>query len=195
MPAASLDQPFRAHPLLSTNQTSDLDRNFREMERLSKRPYSLSKVIRELAKQPLALSGFEAEVNQELKALTGDRQVLGTMLPMQALCRRDLTTSGMPSVQTSVGEDIIPFLRYRSVVGRLGGTMLNDLTGGPWRLPRATGTGGVTWQTETANVSNSEATFDQVTLTPSRISSNSIVSKQLVAQSQPDIEQFFNRRA
>jgi HK97 family phage major capsid protein len=30
----------------------------------------------------------------------------------------------------------------------------------------------------------------QVTLTPSRVSSNSIVSKQLVAQSQPDILQF-----
>ena len=157
MPAAYVDQPFRAHPLLSTNQTSDLDRNFREMEKRCRQPYSLSKVIRELGKQPPALSGFEMEVNQELKALTGDRQVLGTMLPMQALCRRDLTTSASPAVQTSVAEDIFPFLRYRSVCGRLGATMLNDLTGGPWRLPRATGTGGATWQTETALVSNSEA--------------------------------------
>jgi HK97 family phage major capsid protein len=160
------------------------------MERLSKRPYSLAKVIRELGQQPPALTGFEAEVNQELKALTRERQVMGTMLPMQALCRRDLTTSASPAMQTSVTEDVIPFLRYRSVCGRLGVTMLNDLTGGPWRLPHATGTGGANWQLESANVSNSEATFDHVTLTPSRISSNSIVSKQLVAQSQPDIEQF-----
>jgi predicted phage gp36 major capsid-like protein len=93
-------------------------------------------------------------------------------------------------VQTSVSEEVIPFLRYKSATGRLGATLLTDLVGGPWRLPRATGTGGAAWQTETGTATTNEASFDQVTLTPSRISSNSIVSKQLVAQSQPDIEQF-----
>jgi HK97 family phage major capsid protein len=101
------------------------------------------------------------------------------------------TKGGLPQViQTSVGEDVIPFLRYKSVAGRLGATLLTDLTGGPWRLPRATGTGGASWQNETAAVANNEVTFDAVTLTPSRISSNSIASKQLVAQAQPAIEEF-----
>lgn len=67
--------------------------------------------------------------------------------------------------------------------------LLTDLTGGPWRLPRATGTGGASWQNETAAAATNEATFDAVTLTPSRVSSNSIVSKQPVAQSQPAIEE------
>jgi len=110
---------------------------------------------------------------------------------MEAPSRRDLTLAGYPqAVQTSVGDGVIPFLRYKSVTGRLGATLLTYLVGGPWRLPRATGTGGATWQAETAAATTNEANFDQVTLTPSRISSNSIVSKQLVAQSQPDIEQF-----
>jgi HK97 family phage major capsid protein len=61
---------------------------------------------------------------------------------------------------------------------------------GPWRLPRATGIGGASWLAETGVATTNQASFDQVTLTPSRISSNSIVSKQLVAQSQPDIEEF-----
>ena len=75
------------------------------------------------------------------------------------------TKGGLPQViQTSVGEDVIPFLRYKSVAGRLGATLLTDLTGGPWRLPRATGTGGASWQNETAAVANNEVTFDAVTL-------------------------------
>ncbi|MBV8176247.1 MAG: hypothetical protein JO151_17020 [Verrucomicrobia bacterium] len=41
-----------------------------------------------------------------------------------------------------------------------------------------------------AALSLHEATFDAVTLTSSRVSSNSVVSKQLVAQSQPGIEEF-----
>jgi len=186
-----LDEPFAAHPLLPTNQTTDFSRNFADLEKKCKRPYSLAKVIRELAKQPQALSGFERECHEELASLNFDRQVMGRFIPTEVLSRRDLSTGGLPQViQTSVGEDVIPFLRYKSVTGRLGATLLTDLVGGPWKLPRATGTGGATWQTETAPTTNNEAAFDAVTLTPSRISSNSILSKQLVAQSQPAIEEF-----
>jgi HK97 family phage major capsid protein len=57
-------------------------------------------------------------------------------------------------------------------------------------LPRATGTGGAASEVETGTAANSEASFDAVTLTASRISSCSIISKQLVIQSQPAIEEF-----
>jgi hypothetical protein len=188
---STLDDTFAPYPLLPTNQLSDFSRNFRQLEKTAKRPYSLSKVVRELAKQPPSLSGFEMEVHQELASLNRDRQVMGRFIPMEVLSRRDLSVGGLPQVvQTSVGEDVIPFLRFKSVTGRLGATLLTDLVGGPWRLPRATGTGGATWQTETGNATNNEASFDAVTLTPSRISSNSIVSKQLVIQAQPAIEEF-----
>jgi Phage capsid family len=131
------------------------------------------------------------EVHQELKSLNRDRQVLGRFIPIEVLSRRDLSTGGLPQVvQTSVGEDVLPFLRFKAVTGRLGVTLLNDLVGGPWKLPRATGTSGANWLNETATATTNEATFDAVTLTPSRINSNSIVSKQLVVQSQPAIEEF-----
>lgn len=110
---------------------------------------------------------------------------------MAALSRRDLTVPGVTTVQTSVSDESpIQFLRYKSATGGLGATLLTDLTGGPWRLPRATATGGATWQGETATAPTAEAAFDAITLAPSRISANSIISKQLVAQSQPAIEQF-----
>lgn len=105
--------------------------------------------------------------------------------------RRDLTVGSYPlAVQTSEEDEIIPFLRYETVTGRLGATLLTDLVHGPWQLPRATGTGGASWLAETGTAATNEAALDQVTPTPNRISANSIVSKQLVAQAQPDIERF-----
>jgi HK97 family phage major capsid protein len=189
--AARFEAHELRHPqtLLPTTQTSDFSRNFRELEKRSKRPYSLAKVIRELNKREL--SGLELEVSQELRALSRGQNALGILIPMEVLSRRDLSVGSSPvTVQTSVEPEIIPFLRYKSVTGRLGATLLTDLMGGPWQLPRATGTGGASWLPETGGASTNEASFDQVTLTSSRISANSIVSKQLVAQSQTDIEQF-----
>jgi HK97 family phage major capsid protein len=110
---------------------------------------------------------------------------------MEALSRRDLSVGTLPTpVQTSVAPDFVPFLRFKSAVGRLGGTLLNDLIGGPWLLPRATGTTGSAWAVETANVASNDASFDSITLTASRISSTATISKQLVLQSQPAIEEF-----
>jgi HK97 family phage major capsid protein len=179
----------RPHPLLPTNQVSDFSRNFREVAKYAKRPYSLTKVLRSFCTTPPRLDGFEAEVNEELKALNRARNVVGTLVPVEALStwRRDLSVGGSPQVvQTSVEKEIIPFLRYKSVTGRLGATLLTDLIGGSWQLPRATGTGGATWLPEVGGAATNEASFDQVTLTASRISANSIVSMQLVAQAQPD---------
>jgi len=186
MPAL-IDTP---HPLLSTTQVSDFHRNFKTYEKAQRAPYSLAKVIREMVRQPARVTGFEMEVDQELRSLTHDRECVGTMVPIQMLSRRDLTVTGAPSVQTSVGEDVIPFLRYKSVTGRLGATLLTDLAGGPWKLPRATATGGATWQGEIASAPTADSAFDAITLTSTRISAGTIVSKQLLDQSQVDIEAF-----
>jgi hypothetical protein len=100
------------------NQVSDFSRNFRKLEAAAKRLYSLSKVIRELAKQPPRLTGFELEVDEELRCLNRGHNVMGTLIPLEILCR-DLTAGSLPqTVQTSVGEEIIPFLRYKSITGR-----------------------------------------------------------------------------
>jgi hypothetical protein len=183
------DENRYPYTLLPVRQTTDFSRNFRQLEKASQRPYSIAKVIRELGKQ--RLTGFELEVSQELCALNRGHNALSTAIPMEVLSRRDLSVGGSPQVvQTSVEKEIIPFLRYKSVTGRLGATLLTDLIGGSWQLPRATGTGGATWLPEVGGAATNEASFDQVTLSASRISANSIVSMQLVAQAQPDIEQF-----
>jgi HK97 family phage major capsid protein len=187
---ALADSAFRPHPLLPTTAVTDFSRNFRELEKRSRRPYSLAKVIREIGNHS-GVSGFEAEVHEELRALNRQYDPLGTYVPAEVLSRRDLSVSGSAvTVQTSVEPEVIPFLRFKTVTGRLGATLLTDLTGGNWQLPRAIGTGGAAWLAETGGASTAEASFDQITLSASRISADSIVSKQLVAQAQPDIERF-----
>src|SRR6516162_6882466 len=71
MPAATFD-PVKdlPHPLLTTNEHSDFTRNFREMQKHSKRPYSLTRVLRSFCKTPPRFDGFEQEVHEELSLKT-----------------------------------------------------------------------------------------------------------------------------
>jgi hypothetical protein len=127
-PVADVDRP---RPLLSTNEHADFARNFREMEKYAKRPYSLLKVLRSFCTTPPSLDGFEMEVHQELSNLNRGRTVNGRLVPIEVLStwRRDLTIPGLPVVQTSVADEIVAFLRAKTVCGRLGATLLDGLTG------------------------------------------------------------------
>src|SRR5215831_1960290 len=100
----TLDRP---RTLLPTNQVSDFSRNFAQLEKHSKRPYSLRKVIRELSDKPARLTGFELEVSQELQSLNSARQNTGALVPIEAfrVQRRDLTIGTIPTVQTTVSPD------------------------------------------------------------------------------------------
>ena len=141
MPAATFD-PVKdlPHPLLQTDEHSDFSRNFREMQKRAKRPYSLTKVLRSCCKTPPRLDGFEQEVHEELQSLNRARSPVGRLVPVEALStlRRDLSIAGYPQVvQTTVADAIIPFLRAKTICGRLGATIIDGLTGGNLRLPRA----------------------------------------------------------
>src|SRR5262245_44715893 len=127
MPAIDpvLDLP---HPLLDTDEHSDFTRNFREMQKRSKRPYSLTKVLKSYCKTPPKLDGFELEVDQELKALNRTRSPVGRLVPIEALStwQRDLSIAGgLPVIRTTVQPEIIPFLRAKTVCGRLGATIID----------------------------------------------------------------------
>jgi hypothetical protein len=190
----TLDRP---RTLLPTNQVSDFSRNFAQLEKHSKRPYSLRKVIRELSDKPARLTGFELEVSQELQSLNSAQRNTGTLVPIEAfgVQRRDLTVTGLPQViQTSVSDDMpIPFLRVKSVCGRCGATMLDGLSNGNILLPRATASAGAGWYGEVGPIPSADQSLDNITLTPKLISGSTIVSNQLLRQSSPDIEAFIVR--
>src|SRR6516165_5995239 len=115
MSASIYLDPYRPLTLLPTNQISDSSRNFREMQKHAKRPYSLTRVLRSFCTSPPKLDGFEVEVDEELKALNRGRNVVGRLVPLESLStwRRDLSLSTLPEViQMTVSRDEpIPFLR------------------------------------------------------------------------------------
>ena len=136
--ATHLDEPLAPHPLLSTTQLSDFGRNFTSLEKHAKRPYSLCKVIRGLSAMPYNLNGFEAEVNQELRALNGTRNTNGVLVPIEVLSpwRRDLTTT-LPVIQTTVSDQSpISFLRAKTICGRLGATFARRVSRRASREPK-----------------------------------------------------------
>jgi Phage capsid family len=193
MPSNRLDPIDRPRTLLPTHQVSDFSRNFAQLEKYSKRPYSLRKVIRELSDKPARLSGFELEASQELQSLNPARQNTGALIPIEAFAvqRRDLTIGTIPTVQTTVSPDEpIPFLRVKSVCGRCGCTMLDGLSNGNISLPRATASAGAGWYGETGPIPSADQSLDNITLSPKLISGSTIVSNQLLRQSSPDIENF-----
>jgi hypothetical protein len=100
----------RPHKLLPTNEISDFSRNFAQMQQHANRPYSLLRVLRSFSQTPSSLDGFEMEIHQELSKLNRGRSINGT-LEVLSTWRRDLTIPGLPVVQTTVGDQVIPFLR------------------------------------------------------------------------------------
>jgi HK97 family phage major capsid protein len=120
---------------------------------------------------------------------------LDALVPLEALGiqKRDLTLGTIPTVQTSVEDEVIPFLRVKSVCGRCGATMINGLTNGNISLPRATATAGAGWYGETGPIPSADQSLDNIVLSPKLISGSTIVSNQLLKQSSPDVEAFIVR--
>ena len=186
---ADIDRP---RPLLRTTQVSDFAPNLHEMERRSRRPYSLVSLIRSMSTTPPKLGALELEVDQELRALNPHRNVVGRLVPIDVLSR-DLSIgsgTGGVTVQTTVGDKVIPFLRARTVCGQLGATLMDGLTNGNVKLPRAIVGGIASWLPEIGSGTDTDQSFDSFTAIPKRIQASTIVSRQLVYQSSPDIEAF-----
>jgi hypothetical protein len=190
---ADIDHPLT---LLPTNELTDFSRNLYELERRAKRPYSLTSVLRSMCQTPPKLGTLEMEVAQELRALNPNRNVIGHLVPVEALSpfRRDLSitspSTGAVTVQTSVGDEVIPFLRSKTVCGRLGATLIDGLTNGNVKLPRCITGGVASWLPEIGPGADADQNFDYFTATPKRIQASTVLSRQLVYQSSPDIEAF-----
>jgi HK97 family phage major capsid protein len=97
-------------------------------------------------------------------------------------------------IQTTVSDESpISFLRAKTICGRLGATLLDGLVGGKLgnlKLPRATTGGVASWQPEIGPATDSDQSFDSFTLIPKRITGSTVISRQLILQSSPDIEAF-----
>lgn len=136
-----------------------------------------------------ALTGAAAEYSQETERRTG-RKAQGVFVPLAALEQRVNTTSSAGElVPTDHRADqyIEPF-RNSLLARRLGVRVLSGLSGNVSIPKHGTGTT-VGWVAENSALSPSDMSFDEVTLSPKHAGGLSEMSRQLIMQSSPDIEQ------
>lgn len=136
-----------------------------------------------------SLDGAAAEFHKETERRTG-RKAQGFFVPMAAIETRVSTTgSASDIVPTDHRPDqYISPLRNALLARRLGVRVLSGLSGNV-SIPKH-GTGlSVGWVAENSALSPSDMTFDSVTLTPKHAGGITELSRQLLQQSSPDIEQ------
>lgn len=154
-----------------------------EMERET-RDYSVAKAIREAASGKL--TGREAEMHQELSR---DREVRGVMIPTSAILEtRAMTTGGSAgsTVATQMGQ-MIDRLRPTLAVQGLGATVISGLVGN-LDLPRLTGGPTAYWVDEDTPATESDSTFDKVSLAAKTVSGEMYLSRRLTLQNGAALE-------
>lgn len=137
------------------------------------------------------LSGAEAEYSQETERRTG-RKAEGVFVPMSAFEKRgtvNTTTTGNDLVSTDLRADqYIGPLRNSLLARQLGVRVLTGLKGNVTVPKYATGMA-AGWVAEGGALTGSDMTFDSVTLAPKHAGGLTEMSRQLIQQSSPDIEQ------
>ncbi|MGE6606618.1 phage major capsid protein [Halomonas sp. NPDC076908] len=164
--------------------TGDAGADFNKLAR----QVSVMKVMR-AQMEGRSLDGVEAEYAQEAERRSG-RKAQGAFVPMAALETRANTT-GTAGEITPIDhrqDQYIDALRNRLLARRLGIRILSGLSGDV-SIPKH-GSGLATgWVTEGGAVPEGEMSFGEVKLSPKHVGGKTEMSRQLIQQSSPDIEQ------
>lgn len=155
------------------------------------REFSVVRAIRDMVDGG-RLTGREAEVSQELGRRNGGTAPKGIYVPTGILGERVQLVGTAGVGGNLVGQefreqDFINPLRNRSVIMQSGATVLTDLVGNAI-LPRQTNATGGEWIAEDAEATETDLTFDQVTLTPKTVSGRISWSRQAALQALPAME-------
>lgn len=146
-----------------------------------------------------AVSGFEAELSADLERQlpANAKRHGGIFVPMRLEQRAaisealyNVSTKGSSTVFTQAGE-FIDLLRNQAIAVQLGAQVMAGLTS-PVSFPKQTGAASAYWMPENdgTDVTASNATLGSVSLTPKTLQATTAFSRQLMAQSSIDVEQF-----
>lgn len=142
-------------------------------------------------------AGFEREVSQKLAKRSG-RETTGFFMPSDITMQRDTTPGYMVGQATQGGNlvatelrtgSFIDLLRAKAMVTRMGATVISGLVGNV-EIPRQTGASTTYWLAENGAPTESNATFDKVSLKPKTIGALSSISRNLLLQSSMNVEAF-----
>lgn len=179
---------------LTNRGTFDAGQNARDLSK-----FSLGKALRSLVRRE-NIDGVEKEVFDEgLKesrssgVMFSSSAVVIPASAIRAMATRATTVTGTSgsTVPVDVYPTIFEMYRNRSVITKLGATVLDGLSGNvKINTQTAAGTNTVGVLAETATATELDPTLNAITLTPHRIAAYTQLSNQLVLQSSPNVEAF-----
>jgi HK97 family phage major capsid protein len=160
--------------------------------------YSLLRGLRAQLSGEWKGAGFERELSLEI-AKKMDKEPGGFFMPLNIKMdgtragsagsyQAGSSTLGGNTVATNLlADSFIELLRNKMLVNQMGARTLSGLVGNV-AIPRQSGAAAVYWIAELADVTESEGTFSQVTMSPKTVGARSQMSRQLILQGTPDIE-------
>jgi HK97 family phage major capsid protein/HK97 family phage prohead protease len=164
-----------------------------DLSATEKANYSMIRAINAVLKNDWRDAGFELEVSNDIAKRSG-KSTGGFFMPTNLeFSQRAQYAAGAPSTGgVTVATNLMPglfieALRNQSRVLELGATVISGLVGNV-DIPRQTGASSTYWVTEAASLTESEATFDKVSLAYKTIGTYSAITRQMLMQGTPDIE-------
>lgn len=157
------------------------------------KPFSIGRALVAIYRNDWKDAGYEREVSDAMRKKLGEREG-GVLIPFdQPLVRTSLSaagsTTGQKTVYTEPGS-FIEYLANTAVIPSLGPLRLTGLQGNI-AMPRKTAKGSAAWYAELfggSDATESNMTFDQVSLSPKTLASLESYSQQLFAQSVLNID-------
>lgn len=189
--AQTLAEAERAAPAIVHGKTGDGPYEERA------RDFSITKAIRAALPRDLGGgdvdAGFEREISAEVVRRSG-RTFEGIAVPDQVFLteRRTLLVGSSAAdlvPNPHMADRFIDRLRNSLVIGRLGATVLDGLVGSPIDIPRQTGSSTAQWVAEDGSLTETDATFDDVNLTPKTVGAMTSYSRRTLLNTSPAIEQ------
>ena len=154
-----------------------------------KSDYSLTRALAGAAGMDVD-DGLEREIGQEAAKRSGVKTQGGMFVPLDIEQRSTLTSanSGNMIATEHMAGQFIDLLRSRMVVSRLGARTLSNLTGDV-EIPALDSSAVAHWFAENTDIPSSGQGFRQVAMAPKHVGARTEVSRNMLLQSSPDIEQ------
>lgn len=171
------------------------------MESSEVRRYSLMRALRASISNDWSKAGLELEAHKAVMGRINKAPRAGNsfFVPMDvqraipAAGQRDMTVAGVNGSNYLVSTDnqpgsFVDLLRNRSVALRMGATRLSGLVGNV-TIPKRTAASTAYWLAdESTQITESNGTFAQISLTAKNVAALTEVSHQLMSQSSPSVE-------
>jgi HK97 family phage major capsid protein/HK97 family phage prohead protease len=186
--AAVLESMGARQVPVASSQAGAVDLSEREQ-----REYSLVRAINASISGDWSNAGLEREASIDLARQMG-RETNGFFMPTNLRMETRASyavgaaaTGGNLVATELLASSFIEVLRNKALIMNLGPTVLSGLTGNV-AIPRQNSATATYWVTEGTAITEAEATFDQVTLTPRQLGALSEYSRLALQQATPGIE-------